>query len=75
MYQSHRIVNFKRRSNGQAIAWFGEGHELGVINAQCGEDRWQEPQEPKMGLTDEKNYGSELMMVQSCLILTHLDAS
>ena len=74
MYQSHRIVNFKRCSNGQAIAWFGEGHELGVINAQCGEDRWQEPQ-PKMGLTDEKNYGSELMVVNGGLIMFDLDAS
>ena len=33
---------------GKAIAWFGEGHELGVINAQCGEDRWQDAQIPQI---------------------------
>lgn len=63
MYQINQIVNFSRCLQvrffwadfwadfyvfGKAIAWFGEGHELGVINAQCGEDRWQDAQIPQI---------------------------
>ena len=34
-------VGFKfQASHLQAVASFGEGHELGVINARCGDERW-----------------------------------